>query len=63
MSLSVHGQTAALADAAEEGQIDVALVVGQEHRASAQVFGEFEVGWIAGRGFTPAPISRCRWCC
>ena len=45
---------AALADAAELGQIDVALVVGQEHRPSAQVFGELEVGWIAGRGFTPA---------
>ena len=44
---------AALADAAEHGQIDVALVVGQEHRRSAHVFGELEVGWIAGRGFAP----------
>lgn len=44
---------AALADAAEHGQIDVALVVGQEHRPSAHVFGELEVGWIAGRGFAP----------
>jgi DNA-binding transcriptional LysR family regulator len=44
---------AALADAAEQGQVDVALVVGQEHRPSAQVFGQLEVGWIAGRGFTP----------
>lgn len=43
----------ALAEAAEQGQIDVALVVGQEHRPSAQVLGELEVGWIAGRGFTP----------
>jgi hypothetical protein len=40
-------------DAAEQGQIDVALVVGQEHRPSAQVFGELEVGWITGRGFAP----------
>jgi DNA-binding transcriptional LysR family regulator len=46
---------AALADAAEHGQIDVALVVGQEHRPSAHVFGELEVGWIAGRGFAPIP--------
>jgi len=45
---------AALADAAEHGQIDVALVVGHAHRPSAQVFGELEVGWIAGRGFAPA---------
>src|SRR4051812_41000870 len=44
---------AALADTVEHGQIDVALVVGQEHRPSAQVFGELEVGWIAGRGFAP----------
>lgn len=43
---------AALADAAEQGHIDVALVVGQEHRRSAQVLGELEVGWIAGQGFT-----------
>jgi len=45
---------ATLADAAEQGHIDVALVVGQEHRPSAQVFGALEVGWIAGRGFAPA---------
>jgi len=44
---------AALADATEQGQIDVALVVGQAQRPSAQVFGEIEVGWIAGRGFAP----------
>jgi DNA-binding transcriptional LysR family regulator len=41
----------ALADAIEQGQIDVALVVGQEHRSSAHVVGQLEVGWIAGRGF------------
>jgi DNA-binding transcriptional LysR family regulator len=44
---------AALADAVEHGQIDVALVVGQEHRPSAQVLGELDVGWIAGRAFAP----------
>jgi DNA-binding transcriptional LysR family regulator len=44
---------AALAEAAEEGRIDVALVVGQEHRPSAQVLGKIDVGWIAGRRFVP----------
>jgi DNA-binding transcriptional LysR family regulator len=43
-----HRENAALADAVEYGQIGVALVIGQEHRSSAQVLGELEVGWIAG---------------
>ncbi|MEO8621333.1 MAG: LysR substrate-binding domain-containing protein [bacterium] len=46
---------AALADAVEQGEIDVALVVGQEQRPCAHVFGELEVGWIAGREFAPTP--------
>ena len=33
----------------------MALVVGQENRSSAQVFGKLEVGWIAGHGFAPVP--------
>jgi DNA-binding transcriptional LysR family regulator len=44
----------ALGDAIDKGEIDVALVVGQEHRSSAHVLGKLEVGWIAGDGFTPA---------
>jgi DNA-binding transcriptional LysR family regulator len=44
---------AALADAAEHGQIDVALVIGREQRPSAQVLGKLDIGWIAGRAFVP----------
>lgn len=44
---------AALADAVEQGQVDVALVVGQAHRPSAHVIGGLDVGWIAGRSFAP----------
>jgi DNA-binding transcriptional LysR family regulator len=50
LELRIEGN-AALADAVEQGQIDVALVVGQEHRLSAEVLGKLETGWIAGRGF------------
>ncbi len=44
---------AVLADAVEAGQLDVALVVGQADRASAEVVGKVEMVWIAGEGFRP----------
>jgi DNA-binding transcriptional LysR family regulator len=46
---------AALAEAVAVGDVDVALVVGQEDRPRAQVIGQLEVGWIAGRQFAPPP--------
>lgn len=43
---------AALTEAVSAGQIDVALVVGQDDRPTAQVLGQLELGWIAGRDFS-----------
>lgn len=46
--------SAALADAVEAGQLDVALALGQERRAHARTLGEVPLVWIAGRGFRPS---------
>src|SRR5262249_1949843 len=51
----------ALADAVAGGQIDVALIVGHDDRPTAQVLGQLDLGWIAGREFAldraqPAPL-------
>ncbi len=42
----------ALIEAVSTGQIDVALVVGHDDRPTAQVLGQLELGWIAGRDFS-----------
>lgn len=44
---------AALADAIEKEQLDLALTVGQAERKSAQVLHEIELVWIASREFQP----------
>lgn len=43
---------AALVDAVEKGQLDLALAVGHAHRPTAEVVGEIELVWIAGRAFS-----------
>jgi DNA-binding transcriptional LysR family regulator len=50
--LRIEGN-AALADAVEEGGLDLALVVGQWERPTARVLAEVELVWIAGPGFVP----------
>ena len=44
---------AALVEAVENGQLDIALVVGQADKPGALVVGEVELVWIAGEGFKP----------
>lgn len=53
MELRIEGN-AVLADAVEQGQIDVAVVIGHEQRAAAQTVGELEIVWIASAKFLPA---------
>jgi DNA-binding transcriptional LysR family regulator len=50
MEVRIEGN-AALVNAVENGQLDVALAVGQADRPTAQVIGELELVWIAGREF------------
>ncbi len=45
--------TETLVDSVEAGQLDLALVMGQENRSTAQVLGDLELGWIASRNFSP----------
>jgi DNA-binding transcriptional LysR family regulator len=52
VELRIEGN-AALADAMEQGALDLALVVGQDERKTARVLGQLELVWIAGRGFVP----------
>lgn len=44
---------AALAEAVEGAQIDVAVVIGHAERAAARTVGELDVVWIASEGFAP----------
>lgn len=46
--------SAALADAVDAGQLDVALALGQADRRHARTLGEVPLVWIAARGFRPA---------
>jgi DNA-binding transcriptional LysR family regulator len=46
---------AALAEAIERSQIDLAVVIGHEERAAARTVGELDVVWIASSSFTPSP--------
>jgi DNA-binding transcriptional LysR family regulator len=43
---------AALADAVENGQLDLALTIGHAHRQAAQILGELQLVWIAGPEFS-----------
>ncbi|WP_213805490.1 LysR substrate-binding domain-containing protein [Granulicella sp. dw_53] len=54
IELRIEGN-AALADAVEKSQIDLAVVIGHEDRSSAQKVGELELVWIASSTFTPSP--------
>jgi DNA-binding transcriptional LysR family regulator len=54
MEVRIEGN-AGLADAAEKGQMDLALTVGQAERAGAEVLGELELVWIAEHGFSMKP--------
>lgn len=56
IELRIEGN-AALADAIEASQLDLAVVVGHEERASAQTVGHLDLVWIALSTFTP-PIDQ-----
>jgi DNA-binding transcriptional LysR family regulator len=43
---------AALVGAIKQGDLDVALAIGHEDRPTAQVIGQLDLAWIAGRSFT-----------
>lgn len=51
MEVRIEGN-AALVEAVQKGELDMALAVGQEDRPTAQRIGELELVWIAGRDFT-----------
>ncbi len=60
MEVHIEGN-AALADAIEEGRLDVALAVGQAERSTAEMVAELELVWIAGEEFSlrndqPVPL-------
>jgi DNA-binding transcriptional LysR family regulator len=52
VELRIEGN-AALADAIERSQIDLAVVIGHSERAAAQTVGELDLVWIASSSFTP----------
>lgn len=52
IELAIEGN-AALADAIEKSRIDLAVVIGHEKRAAAQMIGQLDVVWIASTGFVP----------
>jgi DNA-binding transcriptional LysR family regulator len=51
MEVRIEGN-AALVDAVEKGQLDLALAIGHAHRPTAEILGELELVWIAGRAFS-----------
>jgi DNA-binding transcriptional LysR family regulator len=51
MEVRIEGN-AALVEAVQKGELDMALAVGQEDRPTAQRLGELELVWIAGHDFT-----------
>jgi DNA-binding transcriptional LysR family regulator len=51
IELRIDGN-AALVDAVETGQLDVALVIGHEQRATAVRIGKLKLVWIAGEEFS-----------
>jgi DNA-binding transcriptional LysR family regulator len=52
LELRIEGN-AALADAIETSQIDLAIVIGHENRAAAQTVGHLDLVWIASSSFVP----------
>lgn len=52
MELRVEGN-AALADAVEKSQLDIAVVIGHEDRAKSRKIGEAPLVWIASKSFVP----------
>jgi DNA-binding transcriptional LysR family regulator len=52
IELRIEGN-AALADAVEASQIDLAVVIGHEARAAAQIVGHLDLVWIAASSFAP----------
>jgi DNA-binding transcriptional LysR family regulator len=42
-----------LVAAVNEGKLDMALVMGEANRTSAQILGELELGWIASHDYRP----------
>jgi DNA-binding transcriptional LysR family regulator len=53
IELRIEGN-AALADAVEKAEIDLAVVIGHEDRAKAEIVGQLEVVWIASSTFAPS---------
>lgn len=51
MEVRIEGN-AALVEAVQKNQLDLALAVGQAEQPSAEVLGELELVWIAGAEFT-----------
>ncbi|HEX3471893.1 MAG TPA: LysR substrate-binding domain-containing protein [Silvibacterium sp.] len=54
IELRIEGN-AALADAVEASQIDLAIVIGHEDCATARIVGHLDLVWIASSSFAPAP--------
>ncbi len=52
IELRIEGN-AALADAIEMSQIDLAVVIGHDDRAAAQLLGHLDLLWIASSSFAP----------
>jgi DNA-binding transcriptional LysR family regulator len=52
IELRIEGN-AALADAVEKTEIDLAVVIGHEDRAAAEMVGKLDVVWIAASTFMP----------
>jgi DNA-binding transcriptional LysR family regulator len=52
IELRIEGN-AALADAIEKSQLDLAIVIGHEDRVAAQTVGQLDVVWIASSTFAP----------
>jgi DNA-binding transcriptional LysR family regulator len=52
MEVHIEGN-AVLAEGIEQGRLDVALTVGQAERPTAEIVGDLELVWIAGRDFSP----------
>jgi DNA-binding transcriptional LysR family regulator len=52
IELLIEGN-AALADAIDKSRIDLAVVIGHEDRATAQVVGQLDLVWIASSTFMP----------
>ena len=52
VELLIEGN-AALAEAIEKSRIDLAVVIGHEHRSAAQTVGRLDLVWIASSTFVP----------